>query len=115
MTRDSLERVPFCRYAYVTDLARRLQLYRPEHVLSAGHLHDELDVPTFAAYLNFLVPENMLVFLTAKENEGKANRTVRHQDSGTLRHDFKSPMAWLPVIATHGRPSSHLLDCGFFV
>jgi secreted Zn-dependent insulinase-like peptidase len=64
------------RYSYVTDLARRLQLYRPEHVLSAGYLHDELDVPTFAAYMSYLTPENMVIFLTAKENEGKANKTV---------------------------------------
>lgn len=65
------------RYSYVTDLARRLQLYKEPHVLSAGYLHDELDLSAFSTFIEHMTPENMLVFLTAKENQGKENKTVR--------------------------------------
>lgn len=57
-------------------------------MLSAGYLHDELDLSAFSTFIEHMTPENMLVFLTAKENQGKENKTVR------LRSFLHSAASW---------------------
>ncbi len=55
-------------YNYATDLARRLQHYEDRHVLSGGHLYDELDTPALQTFLGGLTEEKVLLFLSFKDN-----------------------------------------------
>ncbi|KAG5188021.1 Metalloenzyme, LuxS/M16 peptidase-like protein [Tribonema minus] len=58
-------------YNYATGLARRLQMFPPAEILSAGALLDaQPDVPLLRAFLRYFRPDNTLTWRVIKGGEG---------------------------------------------